>query len=97
MFEYLRMEKRVRDKLATAMRYPTMVIGAIAAALALITMYVLPKFQPIFDSLDSPTIGIRVAHDGDPSQTGWLITYPLRVTTLQGVELGVKRKPSPGR
>jgi len=51
MYEYLGMEKRIRDKLAAAMRYPATVVVAIAIALAVITLFVLPKFAPIFASL----------------------------------------------
>jgi MSHA biogenesis protein MshG len=51
MYEYLSMEKRIRDKLKTAMRYPATVVGAIAIALVVITVFVLPKFDPIFASL----------------------------------------------
>lgn len=51
MYEYLGMEKRIRDKVKSALRYPATVIGAIAIAIAIITMFVLPKFAPIFESL----------------------------------------------
>ncbi|MGD8324941.1 MAG: type II secretion system F family protein [Gammaproteobacteria bacterium] len=51
MYEYLSMEKRIRDKLKQAMRYPSTVIGAIAVAMVVITLFVLPKFEPIFASL----------------------------------------------
>lgn len=51
MYEYLSMEKRIRDKLKQAMRYPATVVGAIAIAMVVITMFVLPKFEPIFASL----------------------------------------------
>jgi len=51
MFQYLGMEKRIRDKLSAAMRYPITVVIAIAVALVVITMFVLPKFAPIFESL----------------------------------------------
>jgi MSHA biogenesis protein MshG len=51
MFQYLSMEKRIRDKLSAAMRYPITVVIAIAVALVVITMFVLPKFAPIFESL----------------------------------------------
>lgn len=51
MYQYLSMEKRIRDKLSTAMRYPVTVVIAIGVALAIITMFVLPKFAPIFESL----------------------------------------------
>ena len=51
MYQYLSMEKRLGDKLKAAMRYPTTVVGAIAVAIVVITMFVLPKFEPIFSSL----------------------------------------------
>lgn len=51
MYEYLSMEKRIRDKLKQAMRYPATVVGAIAIAMVVITIFVLPKFDPIFSSL----------------------------------------------
>lgn len=51
MFEYLSMEKRIREKLAAAMRYPITVVIAIAVAITIITFFVLPKFAPIFETL----------------------------------------------
>lgn len=51
MYEYLSMEKRIRDKLRQAMRYPATVVGAIAIAMVVITLFVLPKFEPIFAAL----------------------------------------------
>jgi MSHA biogenesis protein MshG len=51
MYEYLGMEKRIKDKVKAALRYPATVIGAIAIAVAIITLWVLPKFAPIFEAL----------------------------------------------
>jgi MSHA biogenesis protein MshG len=51
MFQYLATEKRIRDKLSAAMRYPVTVVIAIAVAIVVITTFVLPKFAPIFESL----------------------------------------------
>jgi MSHA biogenesis protein MshG len=51
VFEYLSMEKRIKDKLKAAMRYPATVLVAIGIAITIITMFVLPKFAPIFASL----------------------------------------------
>ncbi len=51
MYEYLGMEKRIRDKVKAALRYPATVIGAIAIAVTIITIFVLPKFAPIFAAL----------------------------------------------
>lgn len=51
MYEYLGMEKRIKDKVKAALRYPATVVGAIAIAVAIITLWVLPKFSPIFEAL----------------------------------------------
>jgi MSHA biogenesis protein MshG len=51
MYEYLSMEKRIKDKVKAALRYPSTVIVAIAVAVGVITMFVLPKFAPIFSAL----------------------------------------------
>jgi MSHA biogenesis protein MshG len=47
----LSMEKRIREKLKSATRYPLTVVAAIAVAITIITFFVLPKFAPIFASL----------------------------------------------
>ena len=51
MYEFLGMQKRVRDKVKAALRYPATVVIAIAIAMGVITMFVLPKFAPIFAAL----------------------------------------------
>jgi MSHA biogenesis protein MshG len=51
MYEFLGMQKRVRDKVKAALRYPATVVVAIAIAMGVITMFVLPKFTPIFAAL----------------------------------------------
>ena len=51
MYEFLGMQKRVRDKVKAALRYPATVVVAIGIAMGVITMFVLPKFAPIFAAL----------------------------------------------
>ena len=51
MYEYLGLEKRIGDKLKTALRYPATVVVAIAIAIGVITLFVLPKFAPVFAAL----------------------------------------------
>lgn len=51
MYEYLTMEKQIRDKLKQALRYPMFVMVAIGVAVGVITLFVLPKFAPIFNAL----------------------------------------------
>ena len=53
MYEFLSTQKRIRDKLKTALRYPTTVVVAIGVAIAVITLWVLPKFAPVFAALNN--------------------------------------------
>ena len=58
MYEYLGMEKRIRDKLSTALRYPLTVVVAIAIAVAIITRWAMPP-----DSWNAYRPAIRSASD----------------------------------
>ncbi len=46
--EYLDLEKTTRDSIKSALRYPTIVIVAIAAAIAIINLKVIPVFAKVF-------------------------------------------------
>lgn len=46
--EYLELEKTTRDSIKSALRYPTIVIVAIAAAIAIINLKVIPVFAKVF-------------------------------------------------
>jgi MSHA biogenesis protein MshG len=49
--EYLAQEQDIKDRIKTAMRYPIIVICTIAIAIAVLTIFVLPKFAPLFQAL----------------------------------------------
>ena len=51
MYEYLSMDQEVRDRVKSALRYPLIVMLAIAVALSIITVFVIPNFAPIFRAL----------------------------------------------
>ena len=48
--EYLTREKDTRDRIKAALRYPTFVIVAIAIAIAIINIWVIPVFAGLFDN-----------------------------------------------
>jgi len=54
--EYLEMERDTRDRIKSAMRYPTFVIAAITIAIGVINVLVIPAFSKVFDkfSLELP-------------------------------------------
>jgi len=51
--QYLEREKETQSRIKSAIRYPTMVIGAIGVALAIVNIYVIPAFKGVFDKIDA--------------------------------------------
>jgi MSHA biogenesis protein MshG len=49
--EYLSQDQDVQDRVKSALRYPLIVIVTIAIAVAVITVYVIPNFAPLFKVL----------------------------------------------
>ena len=49
--KYLELEKKTKQQVKGATRYPMFVLGAIAVALAIITVFVIPVFSATFDRL----------------------------------------------
>lgn len=51
LYEYLGKDQEIRDRVRAATRYPLIVMVGIAAALIVITVFVIPNFAPIFRAL----------------------------------------------
>jgi len=51
--EYLELEKGTRDRIKAALRYPVVVMVAIAAAIAVINLFVIPAFAKVYSGLDA--------------------------------------------
>ncbi|HEU4601493.1 MAG TPA: type II secretion system F family protein [Steroidobacteraceae bacterium] len=49
--EYMAMDQDMRDRIKSATRYPIIVLCVIAIAIAVLTMFVIPKFAPLFAAL----------------------------------------------
>jgi MSHA biogenesis protein MshG len=49
--EYLEFEKLTRERIKSALRYPTFVIAAIAIAMAILSLFVIPTFEKVFAGL----------------------------------------------
>ncbi|MCB1843540.1 MAG: type II secretion system F family protein [Halioglobus sp.] len=59
MYEYLSTDEDIRKRVKSALRYPLIVIAAIGIAMSIITLFVIPAFEPIFrqlgDNIPLPT------------------------------------------
>lgn len=60
--EYMAMDQEIRDRIKSATRYPIIVLCVIAIAITVLTMFVIPRFAPLFRSLGNdipwPTLAI---------------------------------------
>ncbi|MBT8131733.1 MAG: type II secretion system F family protein, partial [Gammaproteobacteria bacterium] len=59
LYEYLSLDEQVKKRVKSAVRYPVIVLAAIAAALVVISVFVIPNFAPLFralgDNIPMPT------------------------------------------
>ncbi|MFA9462294.1 type II secretion system F family protein [Thiohalorhabdus sp. Cl-TMA] len=80
MSGYLEQEKDTRDRARQAVRYPVMVVAAIAVAFIILNVFVIPQFVDMFSGLDAalplPT-QILIAISTTTRSLGWLILVVL--------------------
>ncbi len=50
LFEHLEFDREMRQRVKSALRYPTFVVVAMVAAVAVVNVFVIPQFQKVFDS-----------------------------------------------
>ncbi len=60
LYNHLQMEQEVRDRVRAAVRYPLVVLATIAAALSIITIFVIPNFEPIFRNLEQVPLPTQI-------------------------------------
>ncbi|CAK0758645.1 MSHA biogenesis protein MshG [Gammaproteobacteria bacterium] len=65
LFYHLEFEKRTKDQIKSALRYPSFVVIAMAVAIAVINIFVIPTFAQVYASM----------HTELPSITQWLIAF----------------------
>jgi MSHA biogenesis protein MshG len=54
LYEHLEFEKEIRDRIKAALRYPLFVIAAMAVALVIINIVVIPAFAKLFQGFNAP-------------------------------------------
>ena len=85
---YLDREKTTRDKIKSALRYPTLVISAIAVAVAVITIWVIPAFSDMFASFGAKLpLQTRILM----AVSDFMVAYwPVLLTLLAAVVVGAR-------
>jgi MSHA biogenesis protein MshG len=50
LFDHLEFDRDMRERVKTALRYPTFVVIAMVAAMVVVNMFVIPQFEKVFNS-----------------------------------------------
>jgi MSHA biogenesis protein MshG len=53
LFDHLEFDRDMRERVKTALRYPTFVLVAMAAAMVVVNVFVIPQFEKVFASFHS--------------------------------------------
>ncbi len=87
MYEYLALDQQIRDRVKSAMRYPLIVLGAITVALGIVTVFVIPAFQPIFRRLgDDIPLPTKIIMGASSFVTNyWWLALLLVIATIAGI------------
>lgn len=90
--QYLEREKETQARIKAALRYPTMVLFAISAAMAVVNIYVIPSFKTVFDKVgaDLPWQTKVLMNVSDFSVLYWPYILGGLITSYIGIKWYVK-------
>jgi MSHA biogenesis protein MshG len=97
LYEHLEFEKEIRDRIKTALRYPMFVVGAMAVAIVVINIVVIPAFAKLFAGFNAPLPLMTRILIGASDFT--LHYWPLLIAVVAGAVLGFRmwKKTSAGK
>lgn len=92
LVEHLEMERETRKRIKSALRYPIMVISAMAIAMVVITMFVIPSFSSVFNKLgaDLPFATLILIGISEFMQNWWHMLLAGLVLTYIGFSQFIK-------
>jgi len=86
--EHMEFERDVRERIKQAMRYPTFVLIAMAIAIVILNVFVIPVFAKVFAGFHAE---LPLITRGLLAFSAWMIAWwPMLLVMLVGVTLGVR-------
>ena len=91
------MDREVRDRVKAAVRYPIIVLIAVAIALSIITVFVIPSFEPIFRTLgDDIPLPTKIIMGTSSFATAYWM-HMLALLTVSGIVFSMWVRTEAGR
>jgi MSHA biogenesis protein MshG len=87
LFDYLEFERDMRERIKTAMRYPSFVVMAMAVAIIIINLFVIPSFAKVYAGFHAelPTITRMLIAFSGFMVNYWLLMLAMLVATVLGL------------
>lgn len=87
LFDYLEFERDMRERIKTAMRYPSFVIMAMAVAIIIINLFVIPAFAKVYAGFHAelPTITKMLIGFSGFMVNYWLLMLAMLAAAVMGV------------
>lgn len=88
LFDHLEFDRSMRERVKTALRYPSFVMMAMVGAIAVVNIFVIPQFVKVFDSFHTELpLMTRVLI----ASSSFMVDYwPVLLSLLAGAVLGVR-------
>ena len=87
MAELYEKDHKLNTKMAGAMIYPKILAGMIVAVILVLTKYVMPQFQELFEQMDTLPLSTRILNSiSDFMQSYWYIAIILIVVLWAGAK-----------
>ena len=89
LYEHIEFERDVRERIKQAMRYPVFVLIALAIAIAILTVFVIPVFAKVFESFNAQ---LPLLTRGLLAFSGWMVAWwPVLLIGGVGISALVRR------
>ena len=87
LFDYLEFERDMRERIRTAMRYPSFVVTAMVIAMIIINLFVIPAFAKVYAGFHAelPTITRMLIGFSGFMVEYWLLMLAVLVATIAGL------------
>ena len=89
LFEHLEFERDMRERIRAALRYPVFVLVALALALAIINLFVIPAFAKVYQGLNAqlPGLTLMLLAFSDFMVRYWLLLFALAIAAALGIRV----------
>jgi MSHA biogenesis protein MshG len=92
LFEHLEFDRDMRERVKTALRYPTFVVIAMVAAMVVINIFVIPAFAKVFESFNTqlPLMTRILLATSNFTQNYWALLLGVAVAAFFGFRAWIK-------